>query len=239
MNVSGPPGFAYARSTRAGTDHRGIRRKRTGGCSRRGTPFPYHPDFRVGYSFSWWTLITGLLLQMMQENDVELPIPGRGRGHGSDAIRGVIGKTPPAGRSCSARSSSTASGGNPPRAGAPYEQLQRGPGAAGLLHRRRGRLGQGPRLRQGERGLRVQCHDPSLPRLERRGDHREDPAGRGCAGDLQLHGLLHPADRAVPPEYHPHSGVGSSSCPATTGFCRRTSSTRRRWGTPTPPTSAT
>jgi hypothetical protein len=77
MNVSGPPGFAYAHMFNARWEQiiGGIMEETHSRLLKEGHALPHlKPDFRAGFSFSyvdpdWWGL---LMFQMMQENDVHL-----------------------------------------------------------------------------------------------------------------------------------------------------------------------
>jgi hypothetical protein len=77
MNVSGPPGFAYAHMFNAHWEQiiGGIMEETHSGLLKEGHALPHlKPDYRAGFSFSyvdpdWWGL---LMFQMMQENGVHL-----------------------------------------------------------------------------------------------------------------------------------------------------------------------
>jgi len=77
MNVSGPPGFAYANmfSQRFEQVIGGIMEETHARLLKEGYALPHiKPDFRAGYTFSyvdpdWWGL---LMFEMMTENDVKL-----------------------------------------------------------------------------------------------------------------------------------------------------------------------
>ena len=77
MNISGPPGFAYARMFNARYEQviGGIMEETHARLLKDGHALPHlKPDFRAGYSFSyvdpdWWGL---LMFEMMQENGVHL-----------------------------------------------------------------------------------------------------------------------------------------------------------------------
>ena len=77
MNVSGPPGFAYAYMFNPRKEQiiGGIMEETHNRLLKAGHALPHTtPDFRVGYSFSlvdpdYWGL---LIFEMMTENDVEL-----------------------------------------------------------------------------------------------------------------------------------------------------------------------
>ena len=131
MNVSGPPGFAYAYMFNPRREQiiAGILEETHRRLLEAGHALPHTtPDFRVGYSFSlvdpdYWGL---LVFQMMQENDVELLL------HSlvvdavmeGDAIRGVIVENP-SGRQIVLGKiviDCTGEGELAARAGAPYEQ---------------------------------------------------------------------------------------------------------------------
>lgn len=131
MNVSGPPGFAYAYMFNPRREQiiAGILEDTHRRLLEAGHALPHTtPDFRVGYSFSlvdpdYWGL---LVFQMMQENDVELLL------HSlvvdavmeGDAIRGVIVENP-SGRQVVLGKiviDCTGEGELAARAGAPYEQ---------------------------------------------------------------------------------------------------------------------
>ncbi len=131
MNVSGPPGFAYAYMFNPRREQiiAGILEETHRRLLEAGHALPHTtPDFRVGYSFSlvdpdYWGL---LVFQMMQENDVELLL------HSlvvdavmeGDAIRGVIVENP-SGRQVVLGKivlDCTGEGELAARAGAPYEQ---------------------------------------------------------------------------------------------------------------------
>ena len=131
MNVSGPPGFAYAYMFNPRREQiiAGILEETHRRLLEAGHALPHTtPDFRVGYSFSlvdpdYWGL---LVFQMMQENDVELLL------HSlvvdavmeGDAIRGVIVENP-SGRQIVLGKiviDCTGEGELAARAGAPHEQ---------------------------------------------------------------------------------------------------------------------
>jgi len=97
MNVSGPPGFAYANmfSQRFEQVIGGIMEETHARLLKEGYALPHiKPDFRAGYTFSyvdpdWWGL---LMFEMMTENDVKLLLHSLAVDvlKEGDTVRGVI-----------------------------------------------------------------------------------------------------------------------------------------------------
>jgi hypothetical protein len=134
MNISGPPGFAYAHMFNARYEQviAGIMEETHARLLKENHGLPHlKPDWRAGYSFSyvdpdWWGL---LMFEMMQENGVDLLLHSlvvdvlkRG-----DAVKGVIVENT-SGRQLALGKVTidcTGEGDIAVRAGAPYEKVPR------------------------------------------------------------------------------------------------------------------
>ncbi|NLN07760.1 MAG: FAD-dependent oxidoreductase [Firmicutes bacterium] len=132
MNVSGPPGFAYAYMFNPRKEQiiGGIMEETHNRLLKAGHALPHTtPDFRVGYSFSlvdpdYWGL---LIFEMMTENDVELLLYSLAVDvvKEGNAVTGVIVENP-SGRQVVCGKviiDCTGEGHIAARAGAPYEQV--------------------------------------------------------------------------------------------------------------------
>jgi hypothetical protein len=132
MNVSGPPGFAYAYmfNPRGEQIIGGIMEETHNRLLKEGHALPHTtPDFRIGYSFSlvdpdYWGL---LIFQMMAENGVHLQLHSLAvdvlkRG---DSLEGVIVENPSGRQGVLGKViiDCTGEGEISTRAGAPYEQV--------------------------------------------------------------------------------------------------------------------
>jgi hypothetical protein len=134
MNVSGPPGFAYAYmfNPRCEQIIGGFMEETHNRMLKEGHALPHTtPDFRVGYSFSlvdpdYWGL---LMFQMMAENNVQLQLYSLAVDVIKEAntVKGVVVENPSGRQAVMGKViiDCTGEGHIAARAGAPYEQVPR------------------------------------------------------------------------------------------------------------------
>ena len=201
MNVSGPPGFAYAYmfNPRCEQIIGGIMEETHSRLLKEGHALPHTtPDFRVGYSFSlvdpdYWGL---LIFEMMTENNVNLLLHSLAVDvlKEGNAVKGVIVENTSGRQAVLGKViiDCTGEGHISARAGAPYEQVPKEQLEPHTISFTVDGVDWDKVLQYVKDNAEYEFNadDASLPELDAGADRRENPQGQGYHRNHQFHGVL-------------------------------------------------